>query len=205
MTALSEEDRARVAKAIAEAEKSTSAEIICVVMRAASDYWAAPILWATLAALVWPWPLIWITTLAASTIFLTQLILFAVLALVLSFPTSRRLALTPPWIKRRRAHMSAREHFFTQGLHRTVDRSGVLIFVSAAERHAEILADDSVSLKVPEAEWRPILVALREALAGGQAADGLVAAIGRCGELLAQRLPPRANERNELPDKVIVI
>ena len=205
MSAFSEEDRTRIAKAIEDAERKTSAELICVVMRAASDYWAAPFLWATLAALIWPWPLIWITTLTSSTIYLTQLILFAVLSLALSFPTSRRLSLTPPWIKRRRAHQSAREHFFTQGLHRTVDRSGVLIFVAEAERYAEILADDSVALKIQESEWRPIVADLREALGRNQAGDGLATAITRCGELLARHVPPRANERNELPDKVIVI
>ncbi len=205
MTALSEDDRARIAKTISDAEQATSAEIICVVMRAASDYWAAPILWATLAALIWPWPLISITTLTASTIFMTQLILFVGLAAALSFPVSRRLSMTPPWIKRRRAHQSAREHFYTQGLHRTVDRSGVLIFIAAAERYAEILCDDSINVKVPEAEWRPIVAELREALARGDVAAGVENAIRKSAALLAKHVPPRANERNELPDKVIVI
>lgn len=205
MTALSEEDRARIAKAISDAEQATSAEIITVVMRAASDYWAAPILWATLVALIWPWPLISITTLSSWTIFMTQLIVFAALAIGLSFPVGRRLSITPPWIKRRRAHQSAREHFYAQGLHRTVDRSGVLIFIAAAERYAEILCDDSINVKVHEAEWRPIVAELREALARGDVAAGVAAAVKRSGALLAQHAPPRANERNELPDKVIVI
>lgn len=205
MTTLSDQDRARIAAAITEAEKSTSAEIICVVTRSSSDYWAAPFLWATLAALIWPWPLISITNLTASTIYLTQLVVYAVVALALSFPGSRRMSLTPSWIRRRRARLSAREHFFTQGLHRTVNRSGVLLFVSAAERYAEIMADDSVSVKIGESAWRPILDALRGALARNQLADGVVNAITACGAILAKELPPRENDRNELPDKVIVI
>ena len=150
MTPISDQDRERIAQAIAEAEKATSAEIVCVVMRSASDYWAAPILWATIAALIWPWPLISITTLTAWTIYVTQLLLFVALAVGLSFPLHRRSSLTPSWIKRRRAHLSAREHFFAQGLHRTVNRSGVLIFVALTERYAEIMADDSVALKIGE-------------------------------------------------------
>lgn len=203
--ALSEQDRERIATAIAEAEKTTSAEIICVVTRSSSDYWAAPFLWATLVALIWPWPLISITTLTASTIYLTQLVVFAVVALALSFPKSRRMALTPPWIRTRRAHLSAREHFYTQGLHRTVNRSGVLIFVSEAERYAEIMADDTVALKIGESTWRPIVEGLRAALARNQVADGVATAVASSSALLAKELPPRENDRNELPDKVIVI
>lgn len=202
---LSDQDRERIATAIADAEKTTSAEIICVVTRSSSDYWAAPFLWATLAALIWPWPLISITNLTAWTIYLTQLILFAVVALALSFPKSRRMSLTPPWIRSRRAHLSALEHFYTQGLHRTVNRSGVLIFVSAAERHAEILGDDSVALKVGESTWRPIVENLRAALARNQVAEGVAAAVAGVSAILAKELPPRENDRNELPDKVIVI
>ncbi|WP_342360248.1 TPM domain-containing protein [Terrarubrum flagellatum] len=205
MTPMSEEDRARIAKAIADAEQSTAAEIICVTMRSASDYWAAPILWATLAALLWPWPLIWITTLTAWTIYFTQLCVFAALAIALSFPRSRRAAMTPPWIRNRRARMSAKEHFFAQGLHRTVNRSGVLVFVAMAERYVEIMGDDSIALKISEAQWRPVAEALRDAVARNQLADGLVTAIGRCGQMLAEAAPPRENDRNELPDKVIVI
>lgn len=205
MTTLSDQDRARIGEAIAAAEKSTAAEIICVVTRSSSDYWAAPFLWAALAALIWPWPLIAITNLSASTIYLTQLVVYAVVALALSFPKSRRMSLTPPWIRRRRAHLSAREHFFTQGLHRTVNRSGVLIFVSAAERYAEILTDDSVAVKVGDPVWRPIVEDLRGALERGRIADGMVAAVSASSVILGKELPPRENDRNELPDKVIVI
>ena len=40
-----------------------------------------------------------------------------------------------------RAHAEAMRQFFAQGLHKTEDRTGVLIFASAAERYAEIIAD----------------------------------------------------------------
>lgn len=198
-------DRDRIAAAIAAAEQTTSAEIVCLVMRAAGDYWTTPALWAALGAFAWPWPLILWSNFSASTIYASQLILFAALALALSIPTGRRLSLTPPWIRRRRARQAAREHFFTQGLHRTVNRSGVLLFVAIAERYAEILTDDGVAQKIAESEWRRIVENLVAAAAAGKIADGLIAAVGQSARILAGHAPPRANERNELPDKVIVI
>ena len=205
MITITDDDRARIAKSIADAEQVTSAEIICVVMRAAGDYWSVPILWATIGALAWPWPLIWITTLSASTIYVSQLIVFAVVALALSIPRSRRTSLTPGWIRRRRARQAAREHFFSQGLHRTVNRSGVMIFVAAAERYAEILADDSIAQKVDDSKWRQPIADLLDALARNEAAKGLEQTVARCSAILAEAAPPRQSDRNELPDKVIVI
>lgn len=205
MITITDDDRARIAKSIADAEQVTSAEIICVVMRAAGDYWSVPILWATIVALAWPWPLIWITTLSASTIYVSQLIVFAVVALALSIPRRRRTSLTPGWIRRRRARQAAREHFFSQGLHRTVNRSGVMIFVAAAERYAEILADDSIAQKVDDSKWRQPIADLLDALARNEAAKGLEQAVARCSAILAEAAPPRQSDRNELPDKVIVI
>ena len=34
--------------------------------------------------------------------------------------------------------------------------------------------------------------------------DGFAAAVGLCGEVLARHFPPRADNRNELPDHLIL-
>src|SRR5207253_8035255 len=57
------EERERLAHAIRDAEARTAGEIVVVVAGEASGYRTIPILWALLAALATPWPLIWITTL----------------------------------------------------------------------------------------------------------------------------------------------
>ena len=45
----------------------TAGEIVVVIAQQASGYRSVPVLWALLAALVVPWPLIWLTTLSACT------------------------------------------------------------------------------------------------------------------------------------------
>lgn len=198
-------DRDRIATSIRAAEEHTAGEIIVLVARSASDYWSIPALWAALAAFALPWPLIQFSNFSAYTIFLTQLIGFIVLALLFSLPRKNRIRLVPKFLRRRRARQMAREHFFTQGLHRTRDRTGVMIFVSVAERYAEILADDGIASRVDDGAWRTIVVALIHALQDNRMGDGLVTAVESCGAILAENAPRKADDSNELPDKVIVI
>ena len=58
---LTPHDRLRVSEAIREAEGRTDGEIVCVVARSSSDYSFYPVVWAALAALCAPWPLIELT------------------------------------------------------------------------------------------------------------------------------------------------
>lgn len=199
------EDRARVADAIRAAERRTSGEIIVLVARSASDYWAIPVLWAALCAFAAPWPLIWLTTISAYAINLFQLLLFIVLALAFSLPRKKRVSLVPRFLRRHRARQMAREHFFTQGLHRTRDRTGVMIFVSVAERYAEVLADDGIAGRVEEGAWRRMIERLTQALAANRMGEGLVESVEAAADILAAHAPPRSDDSNELPDKVIIL
>jgi hypothetical protein len=72
-----------------------------------------------------------------------QILVFAVAVLILSWPPLR-MALVSPAVRRARAHRAAIEQFFARGLTLTRDRSGVLIFVSLAERSARIIADEGL-------------------------------------------------------------
>lgn len=202
---LSAEERERVADGIRVAETRTSGEILVLVARSASDYWAIPALWAAIIAFAAPWPLIWLTSISAYAINLFQLLLFIVLALLFSLPRKNRVRLVPRFLRRRRARQMAREHFFTQGLHRTRERTGVMIFVSVAERYAEVLVDDGIADRVDDGAWRAIIVALIESLRDNRMGDGLVVAVEAAATILSEHAPPRADDSNELPDKVIVI
>jgi putative membrane protein len=204
MSLITDDERRQIADAIRAAESATSGEIVCVVMRAASDYRSVPLLWAALLALAWPWPLIALTSLSAHTIHVTQLVVFVLLAVVLSF-SSWRFRLVPRPVKRRRARQAAREQFFAQGLRRTKDRSGIMIFVAEAERYAEILVDDGIAAKVDDEAWKGALVALADALRQGRPAAGMIDAIAICAPLLAANFPRSEADTNELPDKVVVI
>jgi putative membrane protein len=201
---ISEADRHRIAEEIRDAEARTAGEIVVVVAGQASGYRSIPILLALLAALATPWPLIWLTTLGPSRIFLFQLAVALVLTVVLSLP-KRRYALVPGFIKRARAHESALLEFQARGLTRTRERTGILIYVAAAEHYAEIVPDTGIADRVDAAIWRETVADLIDAIRAGRTADGLIAAVRRAGLILAENAPPYPDDLDELPNKVVII
>jgi putative membrane protein len=92
-----------------------------------------------------------------------------------------------------------------QSLHTTAGRTGVLLFVSVAERHAEIIADKGIDARVPAGTWKKVIDDLTAAIGEGHSADGFVAAITAIGAHLARHFPPTARDPNELPDHLIIL
>jgi putative membrane protein len=200
--ALTSEDHAAVAAAIAAAEKRTSAQFVCVLARASSGYVHIPIIWATLLALVTPWPLIQFTEWSVQRIFLIQLVVFIVFAAIFSW-MPLRLALVPGAVRRARAHRAALEQFVLRRVAHTKHRTGVLIFVSLAERYARILADEGIAQKVNAAEWQAAVDALVSHMREGRIASGFTAAIERCAAVVEVHAPPDGSA-NELPNRLYV-
>jgi putative membrane protein len=200
---LSEAECARVSEAIRDAESRTAGEIVVVVAARASGYRSIALGYALLGALVTPWPLIRMTQLPASRIFLIQLAVAAALALLFLWPTLR-FALTPRIIKCIRGREMAAREFAARGLARTRGRTGVLLFVAAAEHYAEVVADEGIAARVDERAWRDIITALVETIRAGRAPDGLVSAVRRIGVILAEHVPP-SDEADELENRVILI
>lgn len=204
MELISEADRMRISDAIGEAERMTSGEIVCVIAGESDSYLHAPFMWAALVALLVPWPLISLTWWPVQWIYALQLLVF--LGLLAAFlPRQVRLWLVPRSQQTARAHRRAVEQFLVQNMHTTDGRTGVLIFVSVAERHAEILADRGIHSKVPPGIWQEIVDRMTAKIGDNRTADGFVEAIASVGVLLAAHFPPGSADPNELPDHLIVI
>jgi putative membrane protein len=204
MRLFSAEDEARVSQAITQAERKTSGEIVVVVAARSDTYLHVPPLVGALVSLVVPWVLIYFTWLNVQSIYLAQLAIFLIVTTLL-LPLPLRTALVPPYVKRQHAHRRAIEQFLAQNLHTTEGHTGVLIYVSVAEHHTEILADSAIDARVPQGTWKSIIDALTAAIAKGQPADALVAAIAAVGEHLGRHFPPQSRNPNELPDHLIVL
>lgn len=201
---ITESDKARVAAAIRKAEAQTAGEIFCVIARHSSDYRLVPVAWAAALALFAPLPLIYLTDWSEPAVYLGQLLVFLVAAISLSHP-KLRFRIVPRRARHDRAHAEAMRQFFAQGLDKTEHRTGVLIFASAAERYAEIVADSGIHGKVDPKVWDDAVEALVSAIKADRPADGFVAAIERCGAVLATHFPPGALKRDELPDRLLEV
>jgi putative membrane protein len=197
------DDHDAVSAAIRDAEQRTCGQLVCVLAHSSSDYGLVPIMWATVLALLTPWPLIYFTELSVQRIFSVQLVVFIVAGLVFSWMPLRFL-LIPRAVLRARAHRAALEQFVVRGVTRTKNRTGVLIFVSLAEHYARIIADQGIAEKVHAAEWQGAIDELVAHMREGRVAAGFCAAIERCGAVLAAHAPPD-NSPNELPDRLYVM
>jgi len=201
---ISPDDEKRITDAIRAAEARTSGEIFCVMTSASSRYEFVPIARAAIVALLLPLPVYFLTHLWWDQIYYVQLMAFIGLAILFSLPWLRH-PLVPRRIKRDRASAEARKQFAAHGLHLTEERTGVLIFASLAERYVEIVADAGIASKVSQEVWDRAVAELIKEIKAGEPAEGFVRAIQICGEVLAQHFPPRKINKNELPDKLIVI
>jgi putative membrane protein len=199
-----ETDSKRVVEAIRAAEAKTAGEIFCVVAHSSGDYRLVPVAWAAMFALLIPLPLIYLTGVPAGMIYLLQLATFIISAVVLSIPAVR-FRIVPKQAMHRRAHAEALRQFLAQGLHLTENRTGVLIFASVAERYAEIVADRGINAKVKPEVWQHAVAAMIAAIKDDRPGDGFVAAVEQCGVVLAQHFPPGTINRDELPNKLVVM
>jgi putative membrane protein len=92
-----------------------------------------------------------------------------------------------------------------RGIARKKERSGILIFVSLAERYARIVADEGIAARVPQSEWQQAINVLVAHTKSGHIADGFISAIEKCGNVLATNFPRSHTSRDELPDQIYLI
>jgi putative membrane protein len=204
MTLLNDNERQQVTDAIAAVERETDAELVTVLAERADDYAYIPILWAGLVALLLPGALLFFTAaIPASTLLLIQWTCFVVLALVFRLP-SVTTRLIPKSVRHWRAANLARRQFLEQNLHHTRDATGLLIFVSEAERYVEIIADRGIAAHVQDQEWHAIVEAFTAHVRAGETLAGFLECVDACGDKL-RRAVPATHERNELPNHLVVL
>ncbi|WP_217477485.1 TPM domain-containing protein [Stutzerimonas stutzeri] len=204
MTLLTESEQRQVADAIGRIERETDAELVTVLASQADDYRYIPLLWASLLALLLPGALLFFTGwLAAWQLLLVQWLTFIVLAAIFRIPslTSR---LIPRSVRHWRACNLARRQFIELNLHHTEAGTGMLIFVSEAERYVEILVDQGISSRIDNGAWASIVDTFTAEVGNGRVLEGFLGCIESCGALLREHVPA-THERNELPNHLVVI
>ena len=98
----------------------------------------------------------------------------------------------------------AYESFMQLNLHRTKDRTGILIFVSMLEHRIMVLADSGINDVAPENYWQDVVGVLSARIRSGDLVSGLCEAITLCGELLEEKFPIAADDQNELKNTVVL-
>ena len=222
MLKLTAEDHARVSAAIAEAEARSDAEIIAIAAPLSDSYHDVALHWAVLVLLgVLAWAAVCPSCLARSLDFvlggwrpeatLREQFTFLLVLAVLKFTATLlilkymplRLLLTPGATKTRRVRRRAIALFKAAAERRTLGRNGVLIYLSAGEHRAEIVADRAIVEATDEGVWGEAMAALILEVKAGRPGEGIAAAVREVGEVCARHFPKSEGNPNEIPDKLI--
>ena len=218
---MNEAEHAKVSTAIAAAEGGTDGEVIAIITERSDSYhdvglhYAVAVLFLVLAVFtawpglledMWTWAMGWTTPPGLQQLLLI-LLGFGLLAFLIILFAMRwmplRLALTPAATKTRRVRRRAVMLFKAAAERRTVGRTGVLIYLSMGEHRAEIIGDDAITAVTTPETWGEAMVALLTGVKAGNTADGIVAAVGLIGGVLAEHFPKDGDDVNEIPDKLI--
>lgn len=205
VSVLGDAEATRVRDAIRAAESRTSGEILPVVVERSDPHpaaeWMAALVFllagsaALLPHLPWRTPLLFLLGQAAFAA--------AGFGLARALPAFKRL-----FVFERRATEVADEQafqeFYGAGLQRTKAATGVLLFVSLLERRAVVMADEGIASKVDQGTWKQVDDLVLAGIRRGSLADGLVEGVARAGAILAEHFPIEPDDRNEIPDRLIV-
>jgi putative membrane protein len=221
---MSEADHARVSAAVQAAEAQSAGEIVTILADRSDDYADTPLGWASAVALL---------TLAAvaaiphrfiglvesqsggwgaqvpverllGVLAALAAIMFAITWLIVRSP-ALRVRLTSATTRATRVRARAITCFKVGAERRTHGRTGILIYLSMRERRAEIVADEAITALVGAETWGDAMAAMLIEIRAGRVADGMIAAVGKVGDVLALHFPRAADDTNELPDRLIEV
>jgi putative membrane protein len=221
---ISQDDRDLIAAAVTAAERGSDGEIVTIVAPRSDAYHDVALHYAVLLMLLVPafWAfapqslvdiaarilLGWNAELSRELVMLYMFVklagTFIFVRLILAYQPLR-MALTPGMTKHRRVHRRAVELFRAGCEMRTHGRTGVLLYLSLAEKRAEIVADKAIADKVEADVWGDAMAALVDEVKAGRPGQGMAAAVEKIGAVLAPILPPTGTNPNELPDRLIVL
>jgi uncharacterized membrane protein len=95
------------------------------------------------------------------------------------------------------------EAFAQLGVWDTEANNGVLIYVLWADHDVEIVADRGFNNRVTPQEWEDVCRGMEARFAQGEPVDAVITGIQAIAQIVTRHFP--ATDRNELPDKPVVL
>jgi len=98
----------------------------------------------------------------------------------------------------------ASREFINLKMHKTRDRSGVLLFIIFTERKFEIIADVGINEKISASHWVEISAIMKTHFTNEEYFEGIQFALGRIGEVLIREFKIKDDDSNELSNEVMI-
>lgn len=207
---LTETEQQAVTNEVRQAERETSGEIVPMIVSASHHYPMAAVRGATLITL----PLaLFCTSLLGSLFWLGSdnmylfVFFFVLFYLPLRFAVNRSVKLKRLFLSPSEAEEEVEEaattSFYGEGLYRTRDENGILLFISVLEQKVWVLGDRGINARINPAEWEEIVTELTTGIKAGNQGEVLCRAVRRIGALLKTHFPYRRDDTDELHNLII--
>jgi len=198
---LDDEARAAFKEAIEAIESASGVEVVVAIRRRSAGYFHANLIVGLVAAFAGLAVMLFSSaSFGLLSILVDPFIAGALAAGAIELTPGIKRLLTPPSVRRRHVDQAARATFVDRGVHNTLDRSGLLVYISWLEQQIALVADSGL---LRSATPEVIAAAQAEANAAMQGGGAAVArALVAYKDLLSTAMPRRAEDLNELPDAI---
>ena len=207
---LSEADQDIIIATVKEAEKTTAGEIVPMVVSSSYHYPLANIIGGMTFALPisvilthivgkWFWMGSQNMWLFMAMLFLTFIISHEIIK---RLPRLKRLFLSAREINEE-VEEAATTNFFKEGLHKTKDETGILIFISVFEQKVWILADQGINDNDNEGTWDEIVKTIVDGIKLKQQGRAISEAVKKVGHILKEHFPVQADDTDELKNLIL--
>lgn len=210
MFTFTEQEKENIKQAVAKVENETSGEIVPVFVEMSDTYpevpWKSSALFAV-SGVIMQGVLSYLWMIPEHMTPLHMTLIIAGLAVV-GFVGPLYLKKTRIWLagernQKMRAFEKAERAFLEHGLYKTVDKTGVLIFISYLEKEVIVMGDEGINAKVSSEEWQHIVDTIINGIKTKKVAEGIVEAILQCEDLLLKNgFVIKPDDTNELPDDI---
>ena len=190
-----------VTRAVREAERGTSAELIVVVAARSGTYLDVALAIGAAVATLNLWVALFAPAVFTPVIVALEVPLVGAIGTWLAHRTPGLLrALTPAARRRRQVERAAAEHFLSEAVHGTRGRTGLLVYLSLLERRVALVPDLGLEARLPSAAWSEVLWSAVGDPSAPRTSDDVVRGLSQIGAILRARLPADDTDGNEAAD-----
>lgn len=98
----------------------------------------------------------------------------------------------------------AEQLFNELGMEQTAERNGVLIYLAFKPHYLAVVGDEGIHQKVSEAFWQTVYEAMKSDCQARNYTQAICQGIEQVGRQLAVHFPRQADDRDELPNQVVL-
>ena len=196
---LDDEARAAFKQAIEAVENASAVEVVVAVRRRSARHAHANVAIGAVLAFVGLAVMLYAShTFSLSSILIDPFVVALLAGGAVELTPALKRWLTTPAARRRHVARAARATFVERGVHNTVGRSGMLVYISWLERQVALVPDIGIAASLPEGELARLENELTSAVRGGGAA--VAKRLEAAAAVMAAAMPHRDDDVNELPD-----